>query len=135
MTPPFLDTNILLYAALQPDARSETARAVLARGGLISVQVLNEFTAVARRKLHRPWPEIAQALGAIRTLCPAPRPLTLAVHESALRLAEGLGYTIYDALILASALEAGCDTLLSEDLQHGQVVEGRLTIQNPFSAP
>jgi predicted nucleic acid-binding protein len=134
MSPPFLDTNILLYAALQPDPRSETARALLARGGLISVQVLNEFTAVARRKLHRPWPEVAQALKAIRILCPAPRPLTLAVHEAALGLAAELGYTIYDALILASALEAGCDTLLSEDLQHGQVVEGRLTIRNPFAA-
>ena len=135
MSPPFLDTNILLYAALQPDPRSETARALLARGGLISVQVLNEFTAVARRKLHRPWPEVARALEAIRTLCPAPRPLTLAVHEAALGLAAGLGTTIYDALILASALEAGCDTLLSEDLQHGQMVEGRLTIRNPFAAP
>jgi len=135
MSPPFLDTNILLYAALQPDPRSEAARSLLAGGGLISVQVLNEFTAVARRKLHRPWPEIAQALGAIRTLCPMPRPITLAVHDAAFSIAEGLGYTIYDALILASALEAGCDTLFSEDLQHGQVVQGRLTIRNPFATP
>ncbi|APT60404.1 pilus assembly protein (plasmid) [Roseomonas gilardii] len=136
MSRPFLDTNILLYAALQPDPRSETARGLLARGGLVSVQVLNEFTAVARRKLRRPWPEVRQALAAIRTLCPAaPRPLTVATHDAAIGLAERLGYTIDDALILASALEAGCDTLFSEDLQDGQVVEGQLTIRNPFAAP
>ena len=135
MNRPFLDTNILLYAALQPDPRSETARGLLARGGLVSVQVLNEFTAVARRKLRRPWPEVMQALAAIRTLCPAPRPLTVATHEAAIGLAERLGYTIDNALILASALEAGCDTLFSEDLQDGQVVEGQQTIRNPFAAP
>ncbi|MCK8788053.1 PIN domain-containing protein [Roseomonas sp. NAR14] len=131
----FLDTNVLLCAALQPDPRSDAARALLARGGVISVQVLNEFTAVARRKLRRPWPEVGRALAAIRTLCPAPQPLTLAVHDAALGLAETLGYTIDDALILASALEAGCDTLLSQDLQDGQMIEGRLTIRNPFAAP
>ena len=94
MNRPFLDTNILLYAALQPDPRSETARGLLARGGLVSVQVLNEFTAVARRKLRRPWPEVMQALAAIRTLCPAPRPLTVATHEAAVGLAERLGLSL-----------------------------------------
>ncbi|PZP46597.1 MAG: hypothetical protein DI601_06170 [Azospirillum brasilense] len=89
MNLPFLDTNILLYAALQPDPRSETACGLLARGGLVSVQVLNEFTAVARRKLRQPWPKVMQALAAIWTLCPtAPRPLTVATHEAAVGLAE-----------------------------------------------
>jgi predicted nucleic acid-binding protein len=134
---PFLDTNILVYAALQPDSRSDTARAVLARRGVVSVQVLNEFANVAHRKLRRPWPEIAQALAAIRVLCPAPRPLTLATHTEALAIAERTGYAFYDALIIAAALEAGCATLLSEDLHDGQTIEGhgipgRLTIRNPF---
>ena len=130
--PPFLDTNVLLYAALQPDPRSDAARALLAQGGTVSVQVLNEFAAIARRKLRRPWPEITQALDAIRTLCPAPWPLSLSTHEAALDLAARTGYQFYDALILAAALEAGCTTLFTEDLQDGQVIEGRLTLRNPF---
>jgi len=130
---PFLDTNVLLYAALQPDGRSDAARAVLARGGVVSVQVLNEFAAVARRKLRRPWPEVRQALAAIRALCRPPLALTLDTHDAALGIAERHGFQLWDALIIASALEAGCATLLSEDLQDGQVVEGRLTIRNPFA--
>lgn len=133
--PAFLDTNILLYAALQPDARSDAARAILAQRGTISVQVLNEFANVARRKLHRPWPEIVAALGAICRLCLPPRPLTFATHETALRVAAQTGYAFYDALIIASALEAGCATLYSEDLQHAQVIDGQLTIRNPFVLP
>ncbi len=132
MSPPFLDTNVLVYAALQPDPRSDAARALLRAGGVISVQVLNEFANVARRKLRRPWPEVRHALAAVRALCPAPQPLTVATHEAALALAERTGYAVYDALILASALEAGCDILCSEDLQDGQVINGHLTIRNPF---
>ena len=130
----FLDSNVLIYAALQPDRRSDAARALLTRRGTISVQVLNEFANVARRKLHRPWPEIEQALTAVRTLCLPPLSLTIAIHESALRLAAQAGYQLFDALIIASALEAGCDTLFSEDLQDGQIIETRLTIRNPFAA-
>jgi predicted nucleic acid-binding protein len=132
---PFLDTNVLVYAALSlNDPRSEPARALLARGGTLSVQVLNEFANVARRKLGRPWPEVARALAAIRTLCPPPAPITLATHEAALRLSERLGFAFYDALIVSAALDAGCAILFSEDLQDGQVVEGRLAVRNPFAA-
>lgn len=130
--PFFLDTNVLLYASLQPDPRSDVARTLLARRGMISVQVLNEFANVARRKLHRTWPEITTALTAIRVLCPPPLPLTLAIHEAALEVAARAGYQLYDALIIAAALEAGCTTLFSEDLHDGQVINGRLTIRNPF---
>lgn len=132
MSLPFLDTNVLLYAALQPDRRSEAARALLRGGAVVSVQVLNEFADVARRKLRQPWPEVCRALAAIRALCPAPLPLTAATHEAALAIAQRSGYGLYDALILAAALEAACDTLYSEDMQHGQMIEGRLTIRDPF---
>ena len=128
----FLDTNVLIYAALQPDPRSDRARALLAQGGAVSVQVLNEFANVARRKLRKPWPEVAQALTAVRALCPPPLPVTLATHEAALGIAARFCYRIYDSLIIASALEAACATLYSEDMQDGQVIEGRLTIRNPF---
>jgi predicted nucleic acid-binding protein len=131
-SPFFLDTNVLLYASLQPDARSDAARVLLARRGMISVQVLNEFTNVARRKLHRTWPEITTALKAIRVLCLPPLPLTLPTHEAALEIAARTSYQFYDALIIAAALEAGCTTLFSEDLHDGQVINGGLTIRNPF---
>ncbi len=74
-------------------------------------------------------------MNAIRVLCPAPVPITIETHEAALRVAQKYGYQIYDALVIAAALEAGCDTLYSEDLQDGQVVlDGQLTIRNPFKA-
>jgi len=131
----FIDTNVLVYATLSSDPRSGPAREVMHRGGLISVQVLNEFTYVARRKLRRDWPEILQALDLFGRLLSLPRPITIANHRHALRLAEAHGVAFYDALILASALEAGCTTLFTEDLQAGRVFEGQLTIVNPFAAP
>jgi predicted nucleic acid-binding protein len=133
--PFFLDSNVLLYASLQPDPRSEAARALLARRGIISVQVLNEFANVAARKLRRPWREVTDALAAIRALCPPPLPLTFAIHESGIAIANRTRYQFYDALIIAAALEAGCATLFSEDLHDGQVIDGRLTIRNPFATP
>ena len=127
---PFFDTNVLLYAVRLEDPRAERARLLLGDGGIISVQALNEFTSVARRKLGQPWGEIKEKLGAVRALCEV-KPLTVATHQRALALAERYGYQIYDALQLASALENGCSILYTEDLQHGQQIEG-LTIRNPF---
>ena len=96
------------------------------------MQVLNEFASVAHRKLKMPWPEVAETLLDVRAWCGPPVPLTLATHEMALRLATRDGFAFYDALIVAAALEAGCGTLLTEDMQDGRTVEGRLTIRNPF---
>ncbi|MEO6238632.1 MAG: PIN domain-containing protein [Vicinamibacterales bacterium] len=128
----FFDTNVLLYTIGQHDARTPTAEALLASGGVISVQVLNELASVARRKLHMSWADVTDALGAIRILCPSPIPITAETHDAALRLAGEHGFHIYDALIVAAALEADCATLYSEDLQSGRVLDGRLTIRNPF---
>lgn len=128
----FLDSNVLLYTLAEGDARQALAMGLLARGGSISVQVLNEFASVARRKFRLTWPEITEALTALRALFPAPLPLTLATHEAGLALAVRYGFAFYDALIAASALEAGCAALLTEDPQDGQVIEGRLTVRNPF---
>jgi len=127
----FLDTNLLIYAFAKDDRRTETAEAVLAAGGVISVQVLNEFAAVALRKLTMPWHDVLAALNAILVLCPSPAPLTIETHKMALGIARKHKYHIYDALVIASALEASCATLYSEDLQNGQVIGG-LTIRNPF---
>jgi predicted nucleic acid-binding protein len=129
----FLDTKILIYATLSSDSRASVAAALLAAGGVVSVQVLNEFVSTARRKLNRSWREISTALGAFRKLCPDIRDLGVATHERALDLAQQHGFAFYDALIVASALDAGCTTLLTEHLQHGRVIDDKLTIRNPFA--
>ena len=128
----FFDTNVLLYTIGQHDERTPVAEALLARGGVISVQVLNELASVAHRKLQMPWPEVTEALDAIRMLCTSALPITAEMHDDALRLAGQHGFHIYDALIVAAALEANCATLYTEDMQSGQVIDGRLTIHNPF---
>ncbi len=96
---------------------------------------MNEFANVARRKLKRPWPEIATVLADMLAIFPKPAPLTRATHEAAIRLATRYGFALYDALIVASALEARCATLLTENMQDGLLVEMRLTIRNPFLQP
>ena len=131
---PFLDTNVALYAFLEDDSRGQKAEALLVMGGLISVQVLNEFAAVARRKLNKSWGEVRRALGILRVFCPEPVPVTVKTHEAALQIAERYKYSIYDGLIIAAALETGCNIVYSEDLQDGQVIENSLTIRNPFKS-
>jgi predicted nucleic acid-binding protein len=127
----FFDTSVLIYVLSLGDARAAKTEELLADGGCISVQVLNEFAAVAHRKLKMPWHEVRDALSAVRTLCEAPVPLSVEIHEAALEIAEQYGYHIYDALILAAALDADCDTLYTEDMQSGQRI-GTVTIRNPF---
>lgn len=132
---PFLDTNVLLYAVAESEPRTETAEALLTAGGTISVQVLNEFVVTARRKLAMSWDDAAEAARAIRVLCPTPMPVTVDTHDAALALAQRYGFHFYDALVVASALAADCRILYTEDLQDGQVIDGRLTIRNPFTPP
>jgi predicted nucleic acid-binding protein len=127
----FFDTNVLVYAFTRDDPRWVSARALLSQGGVVGVQALNEFVAVARRKLRMPWKEVLEALSVIRTFCPSPVPVTLTIHERAVEIAQRYGYRIYDALLIAAAVEASCHTLYSEDLHDGQVIDG-LAIRNPF---
>lgn len=128
---PFFDTNVLVYAFCGDDPRTEAARALIFEGGVTGVQAFNEFVAAARRKTVMSWKNISDALAAIRALCPSPVDLTIDTHEAGLRIAERYGYHIFDALMIAAALEASCGVLYSEDMQDGQVIDG-LTIRNPF---
>jgi predicted nucleic acid-binding protein len=129
---PFFDTNVILYAFGQDDTRGQVAETLLAAGGALSVQVLNEFVAVARRKLDKRWEEVRRALDILRVLCPEPVPLTFEIHERAVHIAERYRYSIFDSLIIAAALHAGASTLYTEDMRDGQAID-RLTIRNPFS--
>ncbi len=127
----FFDTTVLIYAVSGDALRARTAEELLRDGGIISVQVLNEFASVARRKLGMSWQQITEALAAIRVLCAPPVALTVETHDEAMRIAQRYGFHIYDSAIMAAAIKAGCTTLFSEDMQHGQKV-GPLTIRNPF---
>ncbi|MDH4414851.1 MAG: PIN domain-containing protein [Rhizobium sp.] len=127
----FVDTNVLLYLASGDDQKADRAEAVLGQGGTISVQVLNEIANVLRRKIQMSWPDTHVFIDMIRALLTV-EPVTQETHETGLRLAERYGLSIYDAMIVAAALLAGCDTLISEDMQDGLVIDDRLRIVNPF---
>jgi predicted nucleic acid-binding protein len=129
----FFDTNVVLYLLSADTAKADRAEELLAEGGTISVQVLNEFVAVAARKTRLSMGEIRDVLTQVRAVC-AVEPLTIETHERALQVTERYGLSIYDALIVSAALLAGCKTLHSEDMQHGQIIERQLTIRNPFGA-
>jgi predicted nucleic acid-binding protein len=129
----FLDTNVLVYLASADSAKAERAETIVAGGGAISIQVLNELANVARRKMAMSWDETHAFLAPLRALLTV-HPLTADTHETGLALAERYGLSIYDAMIAASALQAGCDTLWSEDMHDGLQIEGRLRITDPFRA-
>jgi predicted nucleic acid-binding protein len=127
----FFDTNVLVYIASGDATKADRAEAAIAAGGAISVQVLNELTNVARRKMQMSWNETHAFLDMLRGLLTV-HPLTVETHETGLALAERYGLSTYDAMIAASALHARCDTLWSEDMQHGMALTEGLRIVNPF---
>jgi len=129
----FVDSNVLVYLASGDSGKADRAERVVAAGGTISVQVLNEVANVARRKMGLPWAETRGFLAMIRELLSVV-PITVEIHNAGLALAERYGFSLYDAMIVASAISTGCDTLWSEDMQHGMVIEGGLRIANPFAA-
>ncbi len=129
----FLDTNVLVYA-FSSDPRSIAAQALLSRRCQTGVQSLNEFANVMRRKFALPWPRIHSALADIRAACVEIQPMDLATHTEALRIAQRHGYSIFDSLLIAAALTAGCSTFWSEDMGDGVVIDGKLRIADPFKA-
>jgi predicted nucleic acid-binding protein len=133
MSDSFFDTNILLCIALQEESDATRVLDLIAGGGAISVQVLNEIANVSRKKHQKPWTEIngfLQLVGGLMTVVP----VTMETHEHGLKLAQRYGFSIYDAMIVAAALLNGCGTLWSKDMHHGLLVEGKLRIIDPFRA-
>jgi predicted nucleic acid-binding protein len=124
------DSNVVLYLLSRDSAKANRAAQLLERGGTISVQVLNEFTAVAVRKFGMKIGEVRDLLATVRERCEV-TPLEIATHDQALELANRYRMSIYDALIVAAALASKCSILWTEDLQHGQRIQ-QLTILNPF---
>ena len=132
MADAFFDTNVLLYLLSDDAAKADRAEALVDAGGVISVQVLNEFTSVARRKLNAPWPIVREILETLKTALRV-EALSLPTHEKAIEIAERHRLGIYDAQILAAARLAGCAVVYSEDMQNGLKIDGALEIRNPFS--
>lgn len=131
MSAEFADTNIVLYL-LDDGLKADRAEAILGEGPRISVQVLNEALVNCRRKAGLSWEEASAFLVGIQSLCPVEE-LTLQTHEVGRALAERYGFSVYDAMIVSAALIAGCNTLWSEDMQDGLLVEGQLRLVNPFA--
>jgi predicted nucleic acid-binding protein len=127
----FIDTNILVYLLSDDSRKADRAEGIIEQGGVINVQVLNEFTHVARRKLSLNWHEIREILNAVRKICKV-EPLTPSVFDRGCLLGEKYRFSVYDSMIVAAALEAGCSTLVSEDMQNGLIVDKKLAIVNPF---
>lgn len=131
MSAEFADTNVVLYL-LDDGPKADRAEAILRQGPRISVQVLNEALVNCRRKAGLGREETGAFLAGIQALCPV-EDLTLQTHQVGRALAERYGVSVYDAMIVAAALIAGCTVLLSEDMQDGLLVEDRLRIVNPFA--
>lgn len=131
MSAEFADTNVILYL-LDDGPKADRAEEILEQGPRISTQVLNETLVNCRRKAGLSWEESATFLGGIRALCPV-EPLTAETHDVGRALAERYRLSVYDAMIVAAALIAGCTRLWSEDMQDGLLVEEQLRIVNPFA--
>jgi len=127
----FFDTNVVLYLLSADQTKADRAEELLVSSGVISVQVLNEFAAVASRKLRMSSPEIREVLAQVRAVCSV-QPVSVETHDRALLVAERYGLSTYDSLVVAAALLADCTTLYSEGMQDGQVIDSQLIIRNPF---
>ena len=134
----FVDSNILIYAYDSTADRKHSKAVDLlqslwkTRLGVLSVQVLQEVFVNVTRKIPKPLPAATarESVEAYRLWVFAPTGAEAVLH--AIDLQARLGFSFWDSLVLASALEANCELLYSEDMQHGQIIEGRLRIVNPF---
>lgn len=144
----FLDTNILIYilegkevfvgaaltpAELEANRKGDIALSLLASDQVfVSVQVFNELcNVVLRRKFD--WEKAKTLLITLEALCAAVVPLTLEIHKKGLALRDKYQMQLFDAMLVAAALDAGCTIFYSEDMQDGQLIEKTLTIKNPFN--
>lgn len=127
----FADTNLFIYAESQDQDKSSRAIEIIQDAPVISSQVVNETVSVLTRKHGFLLPEAHEIAESLLDLCEV-----VAVDADTVRkaidLAKRYSLSHWDSLIIAAALLAECRTLFSEDLQHGQVFDGQLTVINPF---
>jgi predicted nucleic acid-binding protein len=131
----FLDSNILVYSYSNSEIqKQEIARQLIAESNsLISTQVLQELCNIVTRKFKFSY---EQAAIAIKESCQN-NSLHINTEDTVLQacqVAGRYGFSFFDSLIVAAALESGCTVLYSEDMQDGQIIEEKLTVKNPFKA-
>lgn len=126
-----VDTNIAFYA-LTENAKAEVASQALEKCDFLSIQVLNEYANSNLRKRLRKPDELAQDLSDLTDAVPVVAPIGLTDHREAMRLVTRYRISFYDALMIAVALAQGATVLYSEDMHDGLVIDGVLTIVNPF---
>lgn len=127
----FFDSNVVLYLLSDNETKANCCEEIVEQGGVISVQVLNECVNVMLKKLKMARPEIDEFLAVIKSISDIV-PLSVGVHEDALELLDRYQLSWYDALIVSAAIESDCETLWSEDMHNGLVVNKTMTIRNPF---
>jgi len=131
----FLDTNVLIYSYSQDEAQKQMIASNIlgdyAEHIIISKQVINELVNVLFKKFKLSPDDIENAILELDTFMPIVD-FDITTQIKALRLKEKYKFQYYDALIVATALENSCTVLLSEDMQHQQVIDNTLTIVNPF---
>ena len=127
----FFDTSVLLYLLSADPAKADRVEQLLENRGTISAQVLNEFAAVALRKLKMSVSEVREVLDGIRSVCSV-EPISVLTHERGLAVHERYRFSFYDSVLVATALMAGSKVLFSEDMQHAQLIDKQLRIVNPF---
>lgn len=131
----FLDTNIIIYGYSQdePDKRQRARECAQASESWISTQVLNETVNTLKRKFSLDYRQIGAVLDELSQHSQL-TVVSLDTIRKALDIAQRYQYSYFDSLIIASALEVGCDRLYSEDLQDGQIIDNTLILTNPFKA-
>ncbi|MCL1843038.1 MAG: PIN domain-containing protein [Defluviitaleaceae bacterium] len=130
----FLDTNIIvyLYSIDENDKRDTCCEFVNRADCITSIQVMNEASNVWFKKYKLGKSGIAKYLDEIESICDEVMLVRRKTINMALDIKERYHYSLYDCLMLASALEASCTIILTEDMQNGQVINGILKIINPF---
>lgn len=127
----FLDSNVVLYLMTPDDRRASISKRLLDEGCVISVQVLNEIANVLRRKYKLPWADIRRFLDTVKQLVDIVD-VDVDIHVMGVGIAERYGFAVYDSMIVAAAIQSGCEFVITEDLQHGQSIDGLVTVLNPY---
>jgi len=131
----FLDTNVLVYLYSEDDDKKRDAAQNLLNEFkcVTSLQTFNEISNVWFRKFNLDSARIEEHLDNIELVCDDILPINRATINSALALKDRYGFSYYDSLILASALEGDCNVIFTEDMNDSQVINNSLTIINPFN--
>jgi predicted nucleic acid-binding protein len=128
----FADSNILLYLLGNDERKKNIAKTILKANPVITIQVISENVNVLTKKFKQlSLREVSEHINMLLSYCIV-KPLDTTAIEKAFGLKEKYGFQWYDCTILSGALLEDCTIIYSEDMQHEQIIEGRLRIINPF---